>query len=190
MGAGLKKRLKIALPTTAVVSAAIFYSPILAYSIGMIIILRSLWEFYNLYKGETLSFSRWALLFSALYLYLAANQYTLALTPLAITGILGVFILQTFDKKNEKGMAKIALTVMGFMYITYLGSYFFHIYHLKPAAKYWGPGLLFLTVFTCKFSDACAYFAGSRLGRHKLIPRISPNKSWEGLIGGFVGAIV
>ena len=37
-------------------------------------------------------------------------------------------------------------------------------------------------------NDALAYLVGSRLGRHRLAPRISPNKSWEGLFGGLVGS--
>lgn len=39
-------------------------------------------------------------------------------------------------------------------------------------------------------NDAFAYFVGSRIGRHKLAPRISPNKSWEGFFGGLVGSVL
>lgn len=39
-------------------------------------------------------------------------------------------------------------------------------------------------------NDACAYLVGSRFGKSKLAPRISPNKSWEGFFGGFVGSVV
>ena len=38
-------------------------------------------------------------------------------------------------------------------------------------------------------NDTAAYFAGRLLGRHKLYPEVSPNKTWEGFFGGFVGAI-
>ncbi len=39
-------------------------------------------------------------------------------------------------------------------------------------------------------ADTGAFFVGSKLGRHKMAPRISPNKSWEGLIGGLLGAVL
>ena len=39
-------------------------------------------------------------------------------------------------------------------------------------------------------NDALAYFVGTRFGRHKLSPRISPNKSWEGFWGGLAGAVL
>lgn len=44
--------------------------------------------------------------------------------------------------------------------------------------------LLFLLVWGC---DSFAYYAGKTLGRHKMAPRVSPNKTWEGTIGGLVG---
>ncbi|UPQ89696.1 phosphatidate cytidylyltransferase [Vibrio sinaloensis] len=43
--------------------------------------------------------------------------------------------------------------------------------------------LLFLLVFT-QFNDVCQYVWGKSFGRHKIVPRVSPNKTWEGFIGG------
>lgn len=47
--------------------------------------------------------------------------------------------------------------------------------------------LIFASVWIC---DSAAYFAGRAFGKHKLFPRHSPKKSWEGAIAGFVGAIL
>ena len=44
--------------------------------------------------------------------------------------------------------------------------------------------LLLLFLFTIWIGDSGAYYVGSRLGRHKMSPRVSPNKTWEGLAGG------
>jgi phosphatidate cytidylyltransferase len=47
--------------------------------------------------------------------------------------------------------------------------------------------LLFLLVWGC---DSFAYYTGKTYGRHKMAPRVSPNKTWEGTIGGLVGGIL
>jgi phosphatidate cytidylyltransferase len=52
----------------------------------------------------------------------------------------------------------------------------------------WGAWLVFATfigIWTC---DTFAFFAGRSFGRHKLFPRVSPNKSWEGAVVGFVSS--
>ncbi|KLU05485.1 Phosphatidate cytidylyltransferase [Rhodopirellula islandica] len=48
----------------------------------------------------------------------------------------------------------------------------------------WGLAALLTMIAVTKSADAGAYFAGKALGRHKLIPRLSPGKTWEGAIGG------
>lgn len=47
-----------------------------------------------------------------------------------------------------------------------------------------GPGWLLFLVTLTQFNDVAQFFWGKILGRHKVIPKISPNKTWEGLIGG------
>lgn len=49
--------------------------------------------------------------------------------------------------------------------------------------------LIGIPLLICWFGDSSAYFIGSPFGRHKLIPSVSPAKSWEGLAAGLAGAI-
>ena len=45
-------------------------------------------------------------------------------------------------------------------------------------------GLVLFILFMTQFNDVCQYVWGKLLGRHKIIPKVSPNKTWEGFIGG------
>lgn len=52
-----------------------------------------------------------------------------------------------------------------------------------------GAGALYVAI-ACYVCDTGAYFFGNFFGRHKLIPRISPNKTWEGAIGGYICGVI
>lgn len=54
----------------------------------------------------------------------------------------------------------------------------------------WGAAMVLLVFLSVWANDAFAYLVGSKFGRHKLAPRISPKKSWEGFIAGLVGSVV
>ncbi len=62
--------------------------------------------------------------------------------------------------------------------------------HLDGYSKKDGLFLLIFAFFASWMTDIFAYFVGSKLGEHKLCPKISPKKSVEGAIGGVLGAII
>ena len=54
----------------------------------------------------------------------------------------------------------------------------------------WQPDIIYFPFLLVWFNDTFAYLFGSRFGKHKLFPRISPKKSWEGAIGGGLSTIM
>ena len=53
----------------------------------------------------------------------------------------------------------------------------------------WGMLALLTTIATVKCNDTGAYIAGHAFGRHKMTPKLSPGKTWEGTLGGYLGGI-
>ncbi len=85
-------------------------------------------------------------------------------------------------------IADVALTLFGPLYTSLLLS---SIVHIRMSTEgYPGALLTFAIMGSVWLNDSFAYFAGSRLGKHKMAPNISPNKTWEGFIGGMIGSIV
>jgi phosphatidate cytidylyltransferase len=76
----------------------------------------------------------------------------------------------------------ISIQFLGFFYIWVLGSYSMKIRALPNI----GEGAFIWYLVVNKWTDACAYFTGKAIGKHKLIPKVSPGKTIEGLIGGLV----
>ena len=77
------------------------------------------------------------------------------------------------------------MTLFGLMYVPWLLNFIQKI-NFFPSASATGKYFLLYFILVTKFSDMGAYAVGSLIGRHKMIPRISPGKTWE----GFGGAIV
>lgn len=110
--------------------------------------------------------------------------------PFLIHALLGfsiIFLSSLYMLKSANfalAISKIALTLFGMLYIGLLLSYVTLIDKTVPG-KQW---VLFL-LSTVWAADIGGFFIGSLVGRHKLYPRVSPNKTIEGLAGGVGGAI-
>jgi phosphatidate cytidylyltransferase len=96
--------------------------------------------------------------------------------------VLGLCVRQLLSKSNAAGITAIATTLFGLMYVPWLLNFIQKI-NFFPGVD--GKFFVLYFILVTKFSDMGAYLTGSLIGKHKMIPRISPGKTWE----GFGGAI-
>jgi phosphatidate cytidylyltransferase len=106
-------------------------------------------------------------------------------TSFLIVFVLGLCVLQFLSKANTAGILAISTTLFGLMYVPWLLNFIQKI-NFFPGIHDNGKFYVLYFILVTKFSDSGAYAVGSLIGKHKMIPRISPAKTWE----GFGGAIV
>jgi phosphatidate cytidylyltransferase len=99
-------------------------------------------------------------------------------TGFLILFVLGLCLLQL--RSTDSGIASSAATLFGLMYVAWLLNFIQKI-NFFPNVN--GPFYVLYFILVTKFSDSGAYAVGSLIGKHKMIPRISPGKTWEGFGG-------
>jgi len=194
-----------------VVLLGIFYArPLFFYAILTVIACVALWEFYNIVEAAGLRcYKLWGLaacaalvmgswfFFERGVLTPKANAFSLFVL---IVFMLGVFIRQFPQKHNPQPIQTMACTIFGLLYVPWLLSFIALInFGFLPAdapSEVWktaqqdGRFFVLYLVLVTKFTDVGSYVFGMTIGKHKLIPRISPNKTWEGVWGGIFVALL
>ncbi|MFC1847587.1 phosphatidate cytidylyltransferase [Chloroflexota bacterium] len=108
------------------------------------------------------------------------------LTPLLLTStVLLSLIWLLLCRQKENAFASWAWTMAGILYMGWLLSYLVALRGMDN-----GQNWVFFALATNSASDTAAFFTGRAIGRHRLAPHISPSKTWEGTIGGLLGAII
>ena len=158
-------------------------------------------EFYDLAaKRDLVCFKEWGLLGAVLLMIGTFLNVTGVIgtsgsparvndfeTSFLILFVLGLCLRQFFSRSNTAGMAAISTTLFGLMYVAWLLNFIQKI-NFFPGVD--GHFYLLYFILVTKFSDSGAYVVGSLIGRHKMIPRISPGKTWEGFGGAIAGSIL
>lgn len=140
------------------------------------------------------------MLISELFLAFLAycNHFDMLAMALTICSI-STFMWVLF-KGKQPYIANAATTILGFIYgglfplylilIRDIGSNPTYSYLLKSSGDGVGKGYIILIFFAVLFTDTGCYYFGSKFGKHKLAPVISPNKTIEGSIGGTLSAML
>ncbi len=110
-----------------------------------------------------------------------------------ILAVVATMVAQLTRRTNDNSLTNVAATVFGLVYCAILPGLSVHLRHLQLGGSGWpmhGIEFAIVCIFVSKVSDVGALLTGSRWGKHKLIPRLSPGKTWEGAFGGLVFSIV
>jgi len=112
-------------------------------------------------------------------LYLNRIEKLVPLLVIYLIAVMAVYVVSFPKYKAEQ----VLYAAFGFLYAGLLISYVYQVRELPGGA--FSVWLIFIAAWG---SDTCAYCAGMLFGKHKAFPVLSPKKSWEGCIGGVVGA--
>jgi phosphatidate cytidylyltransferase len=170
------------------------------YEVGFFLLIASiglvgLWEFYSMLDNKRLPNFKMIGMFCGLVFLSGSFYYFSKVGPahcydfemsVLLFFMLVVFGRQMFQKTRDiSPLETMAYTLFGLLYVLWLFNFITKIVYVVPHLPGRVTGhfyVLYLIVIT-KFSDMGAYLTGSVIGKHPLVPHISPKKTWEGFFG-------
>jgi len=154
-----------------------------------LIILFGLLEFRRMWEAKGIGINR--ALVVILSLSFGWNSFLgpgISSSSLFTILFLALLVFELF--RGVKGaLYRISASLLGIFYLGWLATYLLSIGELNPEVHHWGGSALILIFLVIWSVDTGAYFSGLAWGSHKITPHISPNKTWEGTIGGLLGGI-
>jgi phosphatidate cytidylyltransferase len=164
------------------------YAPAGLFTLFITIVLfLSLVEFNRMGLGCEHQFEQWvSAVIGATVVPLLFFQQTALLFPL-LTGAVVVFSLHFLFRLPEitEVHNRLGWIILGLVYLPFLLGHLIPL-RMLPQGREW----IFMTLIVVMSCDSFAYFIGRSLGKNKLYPAVSPNKSIEGALGGLFGSIL
>jgi phosphatidate cytidylyltransferase len=146
------------------------------------------WEYTHLFRAGGFAPAGGLMILGAAVLALARaenrpqnSDLLLSLFTLAIM----TYHLVAYERGRNQAATDFGLSLGGLLYLGWIGSHLVSLRNL-PDGLWW----LLLVLPSVWAADSAAYSIGRRWGRHKMSPRLSPNKSWEGYFAGVAGALL
>lgn len=152
-----------------------------------VFVLGAAWEYAQMFKAVGYQ-ARKALTVGGVFLILVTRTFLphLAVPALVATILTAMAVhLFAYERGREQAALDFGVTIGGLLYIGWLGTYLLDIRNLPDGGWYF-----MIVLPSVWLADSGAYSIGAAYGKHKMAPRLSPHKSWEGYAAGvFSGAI-
>lgn len=200
----LKHRLRSGFALTGALLAALFIVPsegvlaLLAPAVLVVTCGLALNEFYALLRAGDIPHLRWTGVIGGLTLLVATALNQVYGSGSAVAGELEVIILfaiaavaitlQMFKPTMDQAIQSIACTLLGVVYIAWMLNFLNKL--LLVFGHQEGRMLILYLVVVVKMTDVGAFFIGCKLGGKKFFPKISPAKTWSGVLGGMVTGLL
>ena len=189
MWSKVKTRLVSAVVLIALLLAILFFTPVWAFSLLVcaltFMVMYELTKVFGLSAKPTICVANF--LFAAGFMALGFLNNELIgklIFPLGILYIMTLTILSVLNNKKVK-FTDVCSSVF---LVVYSVAFLMHLTLIRRLDN--GVALLFMALIGAYVTDTGAYFTGLAIGKHKLIPSVSPNKTVEGSVGGMLAAVV
>jgi phosphatidate cytidylyltransferase len=162
-----------------IVSGGIPYLLMVALLTGL-----AAWEYQRLFRAGGLEPAGALLILGALLIVFGRALDGFNSTPWIVSLLVlsaMTYHLVAYECGRNQAATDFGITLTGALYIGWLGAYLISLRAL-PEGLWW----LLIVLPGVWLADVGAYLVGSRFGRHKLSPRLSPKKTWEGFVGGIL----
>lgn len=164
------------------------------YFLSFVLIIAgiSFYEFAVMARKKNANVNVYPGLIAVIFLILNQYRFFFSQYNFLIIVFLVLLIIELF-RNYGSAILNISTTLLGIFYFGLFGSTLVGIREFYPNIDglYNNGGYLIISIFASIWiCDSAAFFGGTALGKHKLFPRVSPKKSWEGAVFGFVFAIL
>lgn len=185
--AKLLPRVVTALVMLSLVLTLVWVEPLrpgFALLVGLLAVV-GLYEYYALVRARAISPETIGGMVAGTLIALSGWFADTGLTSLMLYGG-SVLVAALHVVRGQHSVAGLATSVFGIFYVGWFGAHFIFLENDPELGPEWVMVLLVAVALT----DTGAYFVGSAIGRHKMAPHISPNKTWEGAAGGLAAALI